>query len=45
MYQDLTEYQRLLLAIEFHLRGSNIPQELKDTLPADVIRDIQEAHS
>lgn len=40
MYQDLDTYQQLLLAIEFHLSGSAIPQELADLLGPELITDI-----
>ncbi len=40
MYADLTPDQQLLLAIEFHLSGSKIPQELADILGPELISDI-----
>jgi len=40
MYQNLDSYQQLLLAIEFHLSGATIPQELADLLGPELITDI-----
>jgi hypothetical protein len=40
MYNELSEYDQLMLAIEFHLHGTPIPQELVDLLGKDLIDDI-----
>tara|TARA_R110000744_G_scaffold145684_1_gene258352 strand:- start:536 stop:703 length:168 start_codon:yes stop_codon:yes gene_type:complete len=40
MYQELSEYDQLLLAIEFHMNGVSIPQELIDLLGDDLVSDI-----
>lgn len=40
MYADLTPDQQLLLAIEFHLGGAPIPQELVDILGHQLISEI-----
>jgi len=40
MYQKLSEYDQLLLAIEFHMNGISIPKELIDILGDDLVADI-----
>jgi hypothetical protein len=40
MYADLTTYQQILLAIEFHLMRSAIPAELSAALGPALIKDI-----
>ena len=40
MYQELSEYDQLLLAIEFHMNGTTIPKELVDLLGNDLVSDI-----
>lgn len=40
MYQELSEYDQLLLAIEFHMNGIPIPKELIDLLGNDLVSDI-----
>ena len=40
MYQELSEYDQLLLAIEFHMNGTTIPKELADLLGNDLVSDI-----
>lgn len=40
MYSELHPDDQLLLAIEFHLSGTDIPQELIDLLGDQVIKDI-----
>ena len=43
MYEELTSYEQILLAIEFHLSGSKIPRELIALLGEDMVSDITEA--
>jgi predicted dinucleotide-binding enzyme len=40
MYKELSEYDQLLLAIEFHINGTTIPKELIDALGTDLVYDI-----
>ena len=40
MYQELSEYDQLLLAIEFHMNGIPIPKELINLLGDDLVSDI-----
>jgi hypothetical protein len=40
MYNELSGYDQLILAIEFHLNGTPIPQELADLLGKELIYDI-----
>ena len=40
MYSELSPDDQLLLAIEFHLSGYTIPQELIDLLGDQIIKDI-----
>ena len=40
MYEDLSQYEQLLLAVQFHLSGSVIPQELSALLGEDLVADI-----
>ena len=40
MYKELSEYDQLLLAIEFHINGITIPKEIVDILGKDLIYDI-----
>lgn len=40
MYNQLSINDQLLLAVEFHLNGLTIPDELVELLGDEVIRDI-----
>ena len=40
MYKDLSTYEQLLLAIEFHLKGSIIPKELNVLLGDELVATI-----
>ena len=40
MYEELNPYQQLLLAIEFHLKGSAIPRELVALLGDQLVSDV-----
>ena len=42
MYAELSQDDQLLIAIEFHLSGSKIPNELIGLLGEEVIKDITE---
>lgn len=40
MYKDLSDYERLLLAIEFHMSNTIIPEELKELLGEEAVHNI-----
>jgi hypothetical protein len=40
MFRDLSVEDQLLMAIEFHLTGSKIPQELQTLLGDQLVQDI-----
>lgn len=42
MFNDLTEEEKILLAIEYVLKGVDIPSELVKLLDTDVINTIKE---
>ena len=43
MYSDLETDAQLLLAIQFHLRGAAIPQELQELLGKDLVDAVVKA--
>ena len=43
MYRDLETDEQLLLAIQFHLRGAAIPQELQALLCKDLVDAVIKA--
>lgn len=40
MYKELTQYEQLLLAIEFHLSNTIIPEELQELLGEELVHNI-----
>jgi hypothetical protein len=43
MFNDLTEEDRILLALEYVVKGKDIPEPLKELLAPDVLISIKEA--
>ena len=44
MFTDLTEEDSILLALEYVVKGKDIPKPLKELLAPDVLTSIKEAN-
>jgi len=45
MFNDLTEEDRILVALEYVVKGKDIPKPLKELLAPDVLISIKEANN